>query len=130
MPHADGYERLVLVEYADEQASIGDDGTLHYGEKGRSLLEAESGQRVGLPPLDGRLFRISYLTRDWQENYPEGPAISYALTMLVLLAQPETDGVWYENEWNLQFDVSLAPVTKAAAHQLIDRFVAIGMRRD
>lgn len=51
------------------------------------------------------------------------------ITMLVLLAQPETEGVWYENEWNLQFDVSLTPVTTATAHQLIDRFVAVGMRQ-
>ncbi|TES61934.1 hypothetical protein E2P84_43015 [Burkholderia cepacia] len=116
----EGSERMMPVDDADLRADVDDDGALHY------CADWRSSKLIGEPTLQGRLYEIGYLTRDWSEGYREGPAVTYALTQLVLLSQGDVEGVWYTNAWCLQFDATIPASTHATIHAMIDEFVATG----
>lgn len=115
-----GDERLKPVDDADLWADVQEDGALHY------LSDSRSSRLIGAPALDGRLHEISYLTRDWRTDYAEGPAMRYALTQLVLLSQDDVEGVWYTNDYSLQFELRIPASTHQTVHRMIDEFVAVG----
>jgi len=123
MPASDfteGAERMVPVEDADLRADVREDGALHYRADWRSS------KLIGEPTLEDRLYEMRFLTRDWSESCREGPAMTYALTQLVLLCQDDVEGVWYTNDWSLQFEATIPASTHGTVHRMIDEFVATG----
>jgi len=119
------YQRLMLVEDADLVADVAGDGSLNYWRSQRYS------KLCGTPTIQGRLMRISYVCRHWDAAcYPQGPAMLYALTMLVLLANPHVAGVWHIDDCSLEGNVIIPAMTRDHVHTMIDDFVAIGEMTD
>lgn len=113
------YGRLVDVDDADLLASVNEDGSLDY------LGRERPSKLLGVPSIQGRLLKIGYLSRYWSADCPNGPAMYYALTMLVLLAQQDVEGVWYT--WDDYSDgAQLPPMKRDDVHRMIDDFAAVG----
>jgi hypothetical protein len=115
----DVYERLVAEYDVDLYASVNDDGSLTWVNSRRH------GPLLGEPSLQGRLFGINYLSRYWSTDYPQGPAVMYAVTLLTLMSQPDVNGVWYSAD-DFQDGRTIAAATHQSVHQLLDDFVRIG----
>lgn len=116
-PEAHG--QLVVVDDADLLVDVNIDGSLNYLSRPRFT------KLIGVPSIQGRLFQIGYLSRFWSPDDPQGPAIRYALTMLILLTLPDVEGVWYT--WDGYSDGATLPLmTHTAVHRMIDDFVAVG----
>ncbi|MBN3729428.1 hypothetical protein G3N98_00545 [Burkholderia sp. Tr-20390] len=78
--------------------------------------------------IEGRLFKIDYLTRYWEVfrggmDFFDGPAIRYALTLMVLLAQSDIEGVWYGADEYHQ-GAHIKRMTNEIAHRMIDEYIA------
>ncbi|MDN7901467.1 hypothetical protein QZM82_35285 [Burkholderia cepacia] len=114
-----GSEQLQPVDDADLRADIHEDGALHYRSDWRSS------KLIGAPTLEGRLYEIGYLTRHWSASYAEGPAMTYALTQLVLLSQSDVEGVWYTDSY-VEDGATIPASTHEMVHRMIDEFVAVG----
>lgn len=112
---------LTPVEDADLLTDINDDGSLNYLHKERYA------PLIGVASTQGRLLKLGPLARLWSESYPYGPAVDYVTTALVLLAQDDIIGLWYGNE-QYQDGVTIPPMTKEAALQMLDEFIRIGIR--
>lgn len=119
------YQRLMPVEDADLVADVAEDGSLNFWRSQRYS------KLCGTPTIQGRLMRISYLCRHWDAAcYPQGPAMLYALTMLVLLANPHVQGVWHIDDSSLEGNVTIPAMMRDHVHTMIDDFVAIGEMTD
>ena len=75
--------------------------------------------------LEGRLHLIFYSTRFWSTDYPQGPLLKYATTLLTLLSQPDISRVWYTTG-TFEEGCCIEPMTRDAVHKLIDDFIRIG----
>ncbi|ABO60423.1 hypothetical protein LA345_36745 (plasmid) [Burkholderia vietnamiensis] len=78
--------------------------------------------------IEGRLFKIDYLTRYWEVfssglGFFDGPAVRYALTLLVLLAQSDIVAVWYGAD-DYHDGAHIKRVTQEIAHRMIDEYIA------
>lgn len=121
----DEYRRLNPVEDADLVADVAEDGSLNVRSRQRHS------KLCGAPTIQGRLMRISYLSRHWDAAcYPQGPAMRYVVTLLVLLARPDVQGVWYIDDCSLEGNVAIPAMTRDSAHAMIDNFIAIGEMTD
>lgn len=99
---------------------MNDDGSL------RVLDRQRYSPLLGAPRLEGRLYRIDYLSRYWDSHYRQGPMIQYAITMLCLLSQPNVEGVWYDSDSFWSDGGTSKAMTSSSVHALIDEFVAGG----
>lgn len=120
----ENFERLCMVEDADEVVDVLPDGTLHYLAHGRNAWDPHC-PVSGNSPIQDRLFEIVYLSRWWSDNCPEGPLMEYALTMLCLESQPDVQRVWYTDS-SYYHGIRLSAMSHERIHELIDRYVAIG----
>lgn len=116
-PPDSDYGRLRLFHDADLRADVSEDGTLHYLYRERAI------KPTGVPSIQDRLFAISYLSRWWDEGYPEGPVMEYAVTMLCLIAQADVSGVWYMSDSD---GGDFPCMSRDSVHRLIDSFIAVG----
>lgn len=121
-PRSDDFERLVAVDLADGYVEVASDGMLQY------YADSRGADRPNAKSIEGRLFKIDYLTRYWEVSrgevtFPDGPAISYALTLLVLLAQSDVEGVWYGAD-DYHYGAHIKRLTAEGAHRMIDEFIA------
>lgn len=117
-PQGERYGRLIALKDAHSLVDISEDGIFNYHDSGSAISPA-------VPPLDGRLFYISYVARWWDKLYPEGPAITYALTMLWLMSQADVVDVWYMSD-SYSEGGRYQRMSKSQVHEMIDDFVAIG----
>lgn len=117
------FGHLAPIDDADLLADINDDGSLHYLHRERHT------PLIGVPSMQGRMFKLAPLTRLWTEWCPDGPAVEYVTTALVLLAQDDIIGLWYGDE-QYQDGVTLPPMTKEAALQMLDDFIRVGVRNN
>ncbi|WP_207002607.1 hypothetical protein [Trinickia mobilis] len=115
----EGRERLRPVDDADLMADVRDNGDLNYRSNARTS------KLLGAPQLDGRLYEIGYLTRYWSTSYSGGPAMTYAFTQLVLLAQADVEGVWLSNSY-CEDGLTIPASTHETVHRMIDDFVSVG----
>lgn len=102
----------------DEEYDFHENGAVHKRPYGRI------GSLMGEPSREGRFYCISYLSRWWGENYPEGPLMEYVVTMLVLLEQADIERVWYADDHHIDPN----PVTHDRLHTMIDTYIRIGTR--
>lgn len=110
------YGRLVPEEDADVLYDFHEDGTVE------RLHRARYSPLLGNATREGRFYTISYLTRWWSEDYPDGPMGEYAITLLTLLAQPDIELVWLgRDEW-----ISMSALSSAEVHQMLDAYIRIG----
>jgi len=117
-PKGEIYNRLIAVRDVHALVDISEDGVFHYHDSWSATSSA-------VPPLDGRVYKISYTTRWWDKDYPEGPVITYALTMLWLMSQADVADVWYMSD-SYSEGGRYQRMSKAQVHEMIDDFVAIG----
>jgi hypothetical protein len=117
-PKGEIYNRLIAVEDSHALVDISEDGIFHYHDSWSATSSA-------VPRLDGRVFRISYSARWWDKAYPEGPVITYALTMLWLMSQVDVVDVWYMSDGYSEGG-RYQRMSQAQVHEMIDDFVAIG----
>lgn len=119
---AQPYGRMVEVFDADLISDVNEDGSLRCtGDDGQRLSPL-----LGAPRLQGRLYRIDYLSRFWESHYRQGPMVQYAITMLCLLSQPNIEGVWYDSENFWSDGGTSKAMTPSRVHALIDDFVKAG----
>ncbi|MBN3761196.1 hypothetical protein [Burkholderia sp. Ac-20365] len=116
----DRYDKLWPLDEADLVADVGQDGVLHYRDPPRYARLPD------VPPLEGRMYKISFSSRYWDRDISDGPAMRYALTILTLLAQHDVEGVWYCSHY-YQDGADIAPSTTQSALQMVMDFVAVGM---
>jgi hypothetical protein len=97
-----------------------------YGQLKEAELQGVSAFQLDgfLSAFDGRFFKISYLTRWWSVDYPEGPMGEYVITMLTLLAQDDVEAVGYAPDE----DSHIHALTKADVHQMLDDFIRVGWK--
>lgn len=115
------YGRLKPVEDADLVADITEDSSLHYLHKERPA------PLVGVLSIQDRLHILDPLVRWWAPDSPEGPAMEFVITILVLLAQKDIGGVWYGDE-HYQDGVTIPAMTKSDALRMLDEFIQVGVR--
>ena len=119
---AQPYGRMVEAFDVDLLADVNDDGSL------RCLGRADrrNSPLLGAARLQGRLYRIDYLSRYWEPHYKQGPLLQYAITMLCLLSQPTVEGVWYDSDSLWSDGGTSKGMTTSRVHALIDDFVTAG----
>lgn len=112
------YEMLGYSGY-----SVDDDGNLYEDDSGKGGKTLECGYRIPAGALGG----ISYLSRWWDESYPDGPLPLYVTTLLTLLSCALVKRVWYVPDGSSAW--KCRSITREGVLELFEKFISIGHKR-
>lgn len=92
---------------------------LDFTQQGRITTRVYGRSYTELPgPVDmSRFYEIDYLSRWWDESYPDGPMDEYGKTMLYLLSQADIEHLWFAPD---EFD-QLDPITSGNVERMMAR---------